>query len=76
MLFEMGDKPAAFIGSKEWIGAFEVSYIIQKLTGADCKIIHLENGIEIETKLEYINIYIIKIYNYLIIVYSELIDHF
>ncbi len=28
----MGDKPTEFIGSSEWIGAFEVSYIIQKLT--------------------------------------------
>jgi len=26
-LFELNDKPRQFVGSKEWIGAFEVSLI-------------------------------------------------
>jgi hypothetical protein len=31
----MGDKPKEFVGTSEWIGAFEVSYIIQKLTNVN-----------------------------------------
>ena len=45
----MGDKEATFIGSNEWIGAFEISYIISNLIGKDCKIIHINNGTEIVT---------------------------
>jgi hypothetical protein len=32
MLFEMGDKPQEFIGTSEWIGAFEVSMLLNKIT--------------------------------------------
>ena len=53
MLFEMGDKPQEFIGTNEWIGAFEVSYIVNKLVDIDCKILHVSNGSEIKTKLGY-----------------------
>ncbi len=30
--------------TNEWIGATEVSWIIQKLTGCDCRILHISDG--------------------------------
>ncbi|KRX05158.1 hypothetical protein PPERSA_06792 [Pseudocohnilembus persalinus] len=52
MLIEMGDKEANFMNSSQWIGAFEVSFIIQKLIDIECKIIFLQDGADIRTKLE------------------------
>lgn len=37
MLVQMEDKSAEFIGSCEWIGAFEVSMLINKLTDVKIK---------------------------------------
>lgn len=47
MLYEIGDKPKSFVGTCEWIGAFEVSYIIGKMTGFECKIVHVSSGKDI-----------------------------
>jgi len=33
MLVEMGDKQKNFIGSKEWIGAFEINLCLQEFWG-------------------------------------------
>ena len=51
MLVEMGDKPANFVGSSEWIGSTEVSYIIQKLIGVDSQIMFFQSGLEIPNYL-------------------------
>lgn len=32
-LVEIGDKDPSFIGSREWIGAIELSYVLDKLLG-------------------------------------------
>ena len=40
----MKDKPVEFLGSSEWIGAFEVSMLITHLTGIDCKILNIKKG--------------------------------
>lgn len=32
-LVEIGDKEPAFIGSREWIGAIELSFVLDKLLG-------------------------------------------
>jgi len=32
-LVEMGDKEAAFVGSSRWIGAIELSYVLDQLLG-------------------------------------------
>ena len=32
-LVKVGDKEAAFVGSKEWIGSFEVSTVLNQLMG-------------------------------------------
>ena len=32
-LVEIGDKDPSFIGSREWIGAIELSFVLDKLLG-------------------------------------------
>lgn len=49
-LVDVGDKPSSFIGSKEWIGANEVCYALEKLTGISSKILHVSRGAEMEGK--------------------------
>ncbi|KAJ8902646.1 hypothetical protein NDN08_005966 [Rhodosorus marinus] len=50
MLVEIGDKPPTFIGSKEWIGANEVCYVLDSLCGISSRIMHLSSGADIESK--------------------------
>lgn len=40
-LVDISDKPAAFLGSREWIGALEVFYVIDTLYDVPCKIQHI-----------------------------------
>lgn len=49
-LVEMGDKDPAFIGSHEWIGAIELSFVLDKLLGVSCKIINVRSGSELPEK--------------------------
>ena len=49
-LVDVGDKNSQFIGSKEWIGANEVCYSLEHLTGVTSKILHVSRGSEIESK--------------------------
>ncbi|KAJ8450617.1 hypothetical protein Cgig2_020254 [Carnegiea gigantea] len=64
-LVEIGDKDPSFIGSREWIGAIELSYVLDKLLGfmfaikrenltcagqASCKIINVRSGAELPEK--------------------------
>ena len=44
MLVEMEDKPQSFVGSREWIGSFEVCLIIDKIYDVPCKIKHISSG--------------------------------
>ncbi|OWF46642.1 ufm1-specific protease 1-like [Mizuhopecten yessoensis] len=43
-LVAMGDKAASFVGSREWIGSFEVSICMDYLLEVPCKIIHVTSG--------------------------------
>ncbi|KAJ6635849.1 putative Ufm1-specific protease 1 [Pseudolycoriella hygida] len=52
ILVDIGDKPKSFNGSRQWIGALEVFYIIDTLFDISCKIQHIPKG---EMK-RYINI--------------------
>lgn len=36
-----------FIGSSEWIGSMEISYVLQHLVGVDCQILNFSSGSEI-----------------------------
>lgn len=49
-LVEIGDKEPAFIGSREWIGAIELSFVLDKLLGVSCKIMNVRSGAEFPEK--------------------------
>ena len=40
ILVECGDKPASFEGSRDWIGCFEASIVIDTLYDVSCKLVH------------------------------------
>ena len=44
ILHECGDKPAKFVGSRDWIGCFEASIVIDHLFDVPCKILHSPAG--------------------------------
>lgn len=43
VLVEIGDKDSSFIGSCEWIGAIELSFVLDKLLGVSfhCSLLHV-----------------------------------
>ncbi|XP_050537197.1 ufm1-specific protease 2 isoform X2 [Daktulosphaira vitifoliae] len=43
-LVDMGDKPKQFVGSKNWIGSMEVSYVLDSQLGVTCRIMSLRQG--------------------------------
>ncbi|CAB3228995.1 unnamed protein product [Arctia plantaginis] len=49
MLVQLEDKPQSFLGSRQWIGSFEVCLIIDKLYDIPCKIIHVNKGDQLNT---------------------------
>lgn len=49
-LVEMGDKDPPFIGSREWIGAIELSFVLDKLLGVSCKVINVRSGADLPEK--------------------------
>lgn len=40
-LVRIEDKPARFVGSRDWIGAMEVFYVVDNLYDVPCKILHI-----------------------------------
>ncbi|GAB2240863.1 hypothetical protein Droror1_Dr00021381 [Drosera rotundifolia] len=49
-LVDIGDKDPSFIGSREWIGAIELSYVLDKLLGVICKVMNVRSGAELPEK--------------------------
>ncbi|XP_027339540.1 probable Ufm1-specific protease isoform X2 [Abrus precatorius] len=49
-LVDIGDKDPSFIGSREWIGAIELSFVLDKLLGVTCKVINVRSGAELPEK--------------------------
>lgn len=45
-----GDKPRAFVGSRQWIGAIELGYILDTCLGITCKVLTVSSGSDIEGK--------------------------
>jgi hypothetical protein len=43
-LVSIGDKPSSFVGSRDWIGAFEISMCMDHFFGVACKIINIASG--------------------------------
>ncbi|KAL5205601.1 hypothetical protein ABZP36_033810 [Zizania latifolia] len=50
VLVEIGDKDPSFIRSREWIGAIELSFVLDKLLGVSSKIINVRSGDELPEK--------------------------
>ncbi|XP_059153140.1 ufm1-specific protease 2-like [Physella acuta] len=48
-LFEVGDKEQKFVGSRQWIGSFEVSYVLDHLLGVTSKFINVNAGSELSS---------------------------
>lgn len=49
-LVDIKDKPSSFLGSTQWIGSTEVSFVLNTLLGIDCKILFVSTGEEIGSK--------------------------
>lgn len=49
-LYDIGDKPAKFVGSRQWIGSTEVSFVLETKLGIDSKIINVNSGAELAEK--------------------------
>ncbi|KAM6949130.1 ufm1-specific protease 1 [Aplochiton taeniatus] len=48
-LVTMGDKPDSFSGSREWIGTFEASLVLDYFYDFPCKMVHVRGGgVELE----------------------------
>lgn len=43
-LAELGDKPASFVGSHDWIGAIEISLCLQRMYGVESRILNVQSG--------------------------------
>lgn len=46
-LFDIGDKPSSFVGSKQWIGSTEVSMVLDGLFHIVSRILRVESGSEL-----------------------------
>ena len=49
-LVNIGDKPASFTGSRQWIGSMEVSFCLQSLLGVESTILNVSSGAEMPSK--------------------------
>ncbi|EFJ19109.1 hypothetical protein SELMODRAFT_444316 [Selaginella moellendorffii] len=49
-LVEIGDKEPSFVGSQEWIGAIELSFVLDKLLGVTSKILSVRSGADLPEK--------------------------
>lgn len=49
-LVDIGDKDPPFVGSREWIGAIELSFVLDKLLGVSCKVLNVRSGAELPEK--------------------------
>lgn len=49
-LVKMGDKELSFRGSKQWIGAMELGYVLEEELGVQCRVLPLRSGAELPDK--------------------------
>ena len=47
ILTQIDNREESFVGSKEWIGSLEISFILQKLVGIECQILNFHSGTDI-----------------------------
>ena len=53
-LVETGDKPKSFLGSRQWIGSFEVSTVLNQLYEIECRIVHVSKGSEMASQARFL----------------------
>lgn len=46
-LVDIQDKPSSFVGSKQWIGSTEVSFVLESMLGVQSRILHASSGEEL-----------------------------
>ncbi|XP_059481039.1 ufm1-specific protease 2 [Neocloeon triangulifer] len=51
-LVDIGDKPANFVGSKQWIGSTEVSFCMETLLGVTCRIMSVSSSEEMCSRVD------------------------
>eukprot|EP00066_Takifugu_rubripes_P010507 XP_003978397.1 PREDICTED: ufm1-specific protease 2 [Takifugu rubripes] len=49
-LVDVGDKPASFVGSRQWIGSIEVQAVLSHLLGVTSKIMFVSRGSDLGSK--------------------------
>ncbi|KAM4810198.1 ufm1-specific protease 2 [Rhinophrynus dorsalis] len=49
-LVDVGDKPATFVGSRQWIGSIEVQLVLNQLFGITSKIMFVSQGTELASR--------------------------
>uniref|UniRef100_A0A8C5Y9B4 Ufm1-specific protease 2 n=1 Tax=Microcebus murinus TaxID=30608 RepID=A0A8C5Y9B4_MICMU len=49
-LVDAGDKPATFVGSRQWIGSIEVQLVLNQLIGVTSKILFVSQGSEMASQ--------------------------
>ncbi|KAL0272739.1 UNVERIFIED_CONTAM: hypothetical protein PYX00_005601 [Menopon gallinae] len=49
-LVDIGDKPSSFVGSKNWIGSTEVSFVLDTLLSVSSRIVSVSSGEELSMK--------------------------
>ncbi|XP_077135729.1 ufm1-specific protease 2 [Ranitomeya variabilis] len=49
-LVDVGDKPASFVGSRQWIGSIEVQLVLNQLLGVTSKILFVSQGTELASR--------------------------
>ena len=45
-----GDKEASFVGSSQWIGALELSFVLDTLLGVTCRVLDVAAGSDLPSK--------------------------
>jgi len=50
-LVQIGDKPKDFINSRQWIGSFEVQFVLNELLDVTCRSINVASGLELEERI-------------------------
>ncbi|KAK2715984.1 ufm1-specific protease 2-like isoform X2 [Artemia franciscana] len=49
ILCDIGDKSASFVGSRQWIGSLEVSYVLKTLLDVESGILSVSSGADMDT---------------------------
>ena len=45
-----GDKPRSFVGSKQWVGAIELGFVLDTYLGITCRVITVPSGADMPSR--------------------------